>query len=262
MADADGVRRIALSLAGRRRDRERRLRLPRAAARASCGPIPAPVPGRRRVIRTDIAVLYVGDEAEKQALLHGEPELVLHHSWLRRLAAGDAAPGRRRRTLGCGSWSPTRGGCVPATPDGSAVRTGRVGGSADGGRDSDGPQAADPEPRPPSAGPAVRRRPHTPRTRHRWLVGSHQPTRRRRSRRVLSPPSARTQSPGGSSASWRGPPYRAIHRVDPTVGLLTRVRPGETARVRPCAYPGGWHERAARPPSTGREMFPARPDPG
>jgi hypothetical protein len=31
--------------------------------------------GRPRVIRTDIAVLYVGDEAEKQALLLGEPEL-------------------------------------------------------------------------------------------------------------------------------------------------------------------------------------------
>ena len=36
---------------------------------------PERVPGRRRVIRTDIAVLYVGDEAEKQALLLGEPEL-------------------------------------------------------------------------------------------------------------------------------------------------------------------------------------------
>jgi hypothetical protein len=31
-------------------------------------------PGQRRRIRTDIAVLYVGDEAEKQALLLGEPE--------------------------------------------------------------------------------------------------------------------------------------------------------------------------------------------
>jgi hypothetical protein len=30
--------------------------------------------GSRRVIRTDVAVLYVGDEAEKQALLLGEPE--------------------------------------------------------------------------------------------------------------------------------------------------------------------------------------------
>jgi hypothetical protein len=31
--------------------------------------------GERRRIRTDVAVLYVGDEAEKQALLLGEPEL-------------------------------------------------------------------------------------------------------------------------------------------------------------------------------------------
>jgi hypothetical protein len=31
-------------------------------------------PGRPRLIRTDIAVLYVGDEAEKQALLLGDPE--------------------------------------------------------------------------------------------------------------------------------------------------------------------------------------------
>src|SRR6202044_73943 len=32
-------------------------------------------PGRSRVIRTDVAVLFVGDEAEKQALLLGEPEV-------------------------------------------------------------------------------------------------------------------------------------------------------------------------------------------
>ncbi|HEY1920639.1 MAG TPA: MmcQ/YjbR family DNA-binding protein [Streptosporangiaceae bacterium] len=32
-------------------------------------------PGQPRLIRTDIAVLYVDDEAEKQALLQGEPEL-------------------------------------------------------------------------------------------------------------------------------------------------------------------------------------------
>jgi hypothetical protein len=32
-------------------------------------------PGRRRLIRTDIAVLFVGDEAEKQALLLGEPDV-------------------------------------------------------------------------------------------------------------------------------------------------------------------------------------------
>jgi hypothetical protein len=32
-------------------------------------------PGHPRRIRTDIAVLFVGDEAEKQALLLGEPDL-------------------------------------------------------------------------------------------------------------------------------------------------------------------------------------------
>ena len=36
---------------------------------------PEPRPGKPRVIRTDIAVLFVGDEAEKQALLLGEPDL-------------------------------------------------------------------------------------------------------------------------------------------------------------------------------------------
>ncbi|SHN47703.1 MmcQ/YjbR family DNA-binding protein [Cryptosporangium aurantiacum] len=33
-----------------------------------------PEPGRPRRIRTDVAVLFVGDEAEKQALLLGESE--------------------------------------------------------------------------------------------------------------------------------------------------------------------------------------------
>ena len=32
-------------------------------------------PGEPRVIRTDVAVLFVGDEAEKQALLLGEPHV-------------------------------------------------------------------------------------------------------------------------------------------------------------------------------------------
>jgi hypothetical protein len=36
---------------------------------------PERTPGRPRRIRTDIAVLFVGDEAEKQALLLGEPDL-------------------------------------------------------------------------------------------------------------------------------------------------------------------------------------------
>lgn len=36
---------------------------------------PERLPGKPRVIRTDVAVLFVGDEAEKQALVLGEPDL-------------------------------------------------------------------------------------------------------------------------------------------------------------------------------------------
>jgi hypothetical protein len=59
---------------------------------------PERVPGKPRVIRTDIAVLFVGDEAEKQALLLGEPELFFaapgYDDWplvLLRLARVDVA---------------------------------------------------------------------------------------------------------------------------------------------------------------------------
>jgi hypothetical protein len=38
-------------------------------------------PGKPRVLRLDIAVLYVGDEAEKQALVLGEPELFIDPGW-------------------------------------------------------------------------------------------------------------------------------------------------------------------------------------
>ena len=74
MADADDVRRLALSL-------------PQVVEIDSDGfdfrvlgkgfvwSYPERSPGRPRVIRTDIAVLYVGEEGEKQALLLGEPDL-------------------------------------------------------------------------------------------------------------------------------------------------------------------------------------------
>jgi hypothetical protein len=74
MADADDVRRLATSL-------------PHVVEIDSDGfdfrvgdkgfvwSYPERMPGKPRVIRTDIAVLYVGDEAEKQALLLGEPDL-------------------------------------------------------------------------------------------------------------------------------------------------------------------------------------------
>ena len=74
MADADDVRRLALAL-------------PyveeidcdgfdfRVGGKGFVWSYPERQPGHGRVLRTDIAVLYVGDEAEKQALVLGEPAL-------------------------------------------------------------------------------------------------------------------------------------------------------------------------------------------
>ena len=74
MADADEVRRVSLSLEGVEEIESDGFDF-RVGGKGFVWSYPERVPGRRRVIRTDIAVLYVGDEAEKQALLLGEPEL-------------------------------------------------------------------------------------------------------------------------------------------------------------------------------------------
>ncbi|MFG1843000.1 MmcQ/YjbR family DNA-binding protein [Micromonospora sp. NPDC049175] len=74
MADADDVRRVALAL-------PHTVEIPsdgfdfRVADKGFIWSYPERVPGKPRVIRLDIAVLFVGDEAEKQALLLGEPDL-------------------------------------------------------------------------------------------------------------------------------------------------------------------------------------------
>jgi hypothetical protein len=73
MADADDVRRIALGLPQVVEIDSEGFDF-RVADKGFVWSYPEREPGRRRVIRTDIAVLYVGDEAEKQALLLGEPE--------------------------------------------------------------------------------------------------------------------------------------------------------------------------------------------
>ena len=73
MADADAVRRLARSLPGVEEIDSDGFDF-RVAGKGFVWSYPDRVPGRRRVIRTDVAVLYVGDEAEKQALLLGEPE--------------------------------------------------------------------------------------------------------------------------------------------------------------------------------------------
>lgn len=95
MALADDVRRIALALPDV-------VEIPskgfdfRVADKGFVWSYPERIPGRPRVIRTDIAVLFVGDEAEKRALLLGEPDLFFtvpgHEGWpivLLRLAEVD-----------------------------------------------------------------------------------------------------------------------------------------------------------------------------
>ncbi len=74
MADADDVRRLALALPGVEEIDSDGFDF-RVGGRGFVWSYPERRPGQRRVIRTDIAVLYVGDEAEKQALLLGEPRL-------------------------------------------------------------------------------------------------------------------------------------------------------------------------------------------
>ena len=74
MADADDVRRLALALPGVVEIDSDGFDF-RVADRGFVWSYPERRPGRPRVIRTDVAVLYVGDEAEKQALLLGEPRL-------------------------------------------------------------------------------------------------------------------------------------------------------------------------------------------
>ena len=73
MADADDVRRIALALPQVVEIDSEGFDF-RVADKGFVWSYPEREPGKRRVLRTDIAVLYVGDEAEKQALLLGEPE--------------------------------------------------------------------------------------------------------------------------------------------------------------------------------------------
>jgi hypothetical protein len=74
MADADDVRRLALALPGVVEIDSDGFDF-RVAGKGFVWSYPERRPGKPRLIRTDIAVLYVGDEAEKQALLLGEPEL-------------------------------------------------------------------------------------------------------------------------------------------------------------------------------------------
>ena len=74
MADADDVRRLALDLPHTEEIDSDGFDF-RVGGRGFVWSYPERRPGKPRVIRADVAVLYVGDESEKQALLLGEPRL-------------------------------------------------------------------------------------------------------------------------------------------------------------------------------------------
>jgi hypothetical protein len=74
MADADDLRRLALALPHVEEIDCDGFDF-RVGGKGFVWSYPERQPGKPRVLRTDIAVLYVGDEAEKQALLLGEPGL-------------------------------------------------------------------------------------------------------------------------------------------------------------------------------------------
>ncbi len=72
MADADDVRCLALALPQVEEIESDGFDF-RVAGKGFVWSYPERREGKPRLIRTDIAVLFVGDEAEKQALLLGEP---------------------------------------------------------------------------------------------------------------------------------------------------------------------------------------------
>jgi hypothetical protein len=74
MADADDVRRIALGLPDVVEIDSDGFDF-RVGDKGFVWSYPERRQGQPRRIRTDVAVLFVGDEAEKQALLLGEPEI-------------------------------------------------------------------------------------------------------------------------------------------------------------------------------------------
>jgi hypothetical protein len=74
MAEADDVRRLALALPHVAEIESAGFDF-RVADKGFVWSYPERRPGKPRLVRTDVAVLFVGDEAEKQALLLGEPDV-------------------------------------------------------------------------------------------------------------------------------------------------------------------------------------------
>jgi hypothetical protein len=107
MVDADDVRRVAMSLPHTVEMDSEGFDF-RVGNRGFVWSYPEHLPGRRREIRTDIAVVYVGDEAEKQALLAAEPEVFFTtpaYNWSPLVMVRlDAIGIDRLRELICDAW--------------------------------------------------------------------------------------------------------------------------------------------------------------
>jgi hypothetical protein len=107
MADADDVRRIAQSLPDAVEIDSDGFDF-RVGDKGFVWSYPERAPGKPRVIRTDIAVLYVGDEAEKQALLLGEPDVFFTHrgydGWPLVMLRLEQVDVRRLRELVVDAW--------------------------------------------------------------------------------------------------------------------------------------------------------------
>jgi hypothetical protein len=107
VADAEDVRRIALTLPHVIEIESDGFDF-RVADKGFVWSYPERVPGRRRVIRTDIAVLFVGDEAEKQALVLGEPDPFFttpgYDGWPLVMLRLDEVKLRRLRELVTDAW--------------------------------------------------------------------------------------------------------------------------------------------------------------
>lgn len=107
MANADDVRRIALALPAV-------TEIPsdgfdfRVGNKGFVWSYPERRPGQRRILRVDIAVLYVGDESERQALLLGEPDLFFttrgYEEWPLVLLRLDAVGVERLEELITDAW--------------------------------------------------------------------------------------------------------------------------------------------------------------
>jgi len=107
VATADDVRRLALSLPHVEEIESDGFDF-RVADKGFVWSYPERVPGQRRVIRTDVAVLFVGDEAEKQALVLGEPDLFFttagYDGWPLVMLRLDEVGVRRLRELVTDAW--------------------------------------------------------------------------------------------------------------------------------------------------------------